>query len=178
MSPAAIDPTSLGAAQANQLAASTADAADLNADEITKYNGACRDAALTISSGHPENAIWPAVPMAWVVAAPDPQGFAYPVQSTTPVCAAIAPPASATQVPIPAPGTPVIKQYFMGSWYVADPTNTFGADSTANGETPYTVPKGMGGPADDGTTHLFQFVPGPVNNPKAVLHSGWFLMVG
>lgn len=161
------DATSLVAAQANQLASSTAMAAQLNDNLKIIYLGAFNDWAANVNAGRIPNTNPPQPPLAYVVAAPDAHGFQWPVVGTSPVCAMPPVPAdhSLSQAQIQAslpPNTIDIGPAIVGGggkWFGVGPNDTF--------------PQGMVTPPipdASGTLHTYEKYGAPVG-------AGWYLQL-
>ena len=155
------DATTLDAAVRNQLAASTAMAASLNANLLANYNYAVDQYNQNMASGQqvpPERQHAPVPAMAYELSKADAAGFQYPIQGTTPI-APQAPDAfyhGAPQVAKPA-NVIHVGHAISGRWFTAGPGDTF-----ANGMTTPPVT------SDDGVTGIFEKFGAPVGN-------GWYL---
>lgn len=167
------DATSLGAAQANQLASSKIMVLQLNGNLKIIYLQAFANWAMSVDAGKAPNTNPPQPPKAYVVSPPDANGFQWPVLGTEPVCDMPPIPADHfTPPPKLAKTTPGIGHWNSGRWYTALHSNTWdAATGDPPGATmPITIDPSLGGPAADGQPHTFQFYPAPVGE-------GWFLMV-
>jgi hypothetical protein len=155
------DATSLAAAQANQLASSTAMVAQLNSNLTVIYNTAFNSWCTNVNAGRIPNTNPPQPPVQYVVSGPDKQGFQWPVldPSGTPVCAMPpVPPDGFTVVP-KVPNTIDVGPNIGGKWFSVAADDTFPAGMT----TP---------PIADasGALHTYEKYAAPVG-------AGWYLQV-
>jgi hypothetical protein len=157
------DATSLEAAFANQLAASTDQVARLNQDLKLRYDGLWNNFVINVESGQRDNSNPPQPPMAWeLFPAPPKDGsapnyFVFYQVGQTPICAMPAVPNN--HMPVDPSTLPknviVIGTNFYGKWYSVGPNDTF--------------PVGMSTPPQaDG--HVYEKFGAPVG-------PGWYLQV-
>ena len=157
------DATSLAAAQANQLASSTAMVNQLNSNLQSIYMTAFNNWCISVNAGRIPNTNPPQPPVQYVVSAPDKEGFQWPVVDPAGGLVCAVPPVPADQTnstPKPAnvidvghaiPGAP--------KWFSVGPQDTFPCGST----TPPVT-------SEDGTTGVFEKYGAPVG-------PGWYLLV-
>jgi hypothetical protein len=154
-----VDPTSLEAAIANQLAASTGQVAWLNADLKSRYLSKFHDYVLNVESGQRDNSNPPVPPNAWELTPPTAAGFVFYQIGKTPVCDM--PPIPNNHIYVDPATRPqnvidIGKQLLGGGkWYSVGPVDTFPLGMT----TP---------PQPDG--HTYQKFGAPVGQ-------GWYLQV-
>ena len=118
------DPTSLGAAQANQLQSSTIMVAQQNSNLKFIYLTAFNNWKLSVDAGRAPATGWPMPPDGYVVSAPDAMGFQWPVIGNMPVCAVPPIPVDHTQIPVMVPNTIDIGPSIGGQWYGVGPRDT------------------------------------------------------
>jgi len=157
------DATSLAAAQANQLASSTAQAAQLNVNLQSIFMTAFNNWCLSVDAGRIPNTDPPQPPVQYVVSAPDKQGFQWPVvdPSGTPVCPMPPIPADMTNSTPPVPNNIVVGSAIPGApgWWTCGQGDTFPSGKT----TPPVT-------SADGVFGTFEKFGAPVGN-------GWYLKV-
>jgi len=153
------DATSLGAAQANQLASSTIMVAQLNNNLKSIYLTAFNNWAISVNAGRIPNTNPPQPPAAYVVSKPDANGYQWPVPGTEPVCEIPPIPVDHFTVTPKAPNTIDIGQSIGGSWFSVGPSDTF-----PSGQTTPPI-------ADStGTLHTYEKYGAPVG-------PGWYLQL-
>lgn len=163
-----LNDTSLATAQANILANSQAMVQRLNADLVTRYQGAYADYLLNMHSGGvvpPERRNPPAIPNAWELAPADANGFVFYQIGTRPVVDPAAYPATYYAGGNPQPNT-APNVIMVGArngdtkWFTALKGDTFPSGMTT---PPGTV-------SVDGVSGTFQKFGAPVG-------PGWYLLI-
>jgi hypothetical protein len=154
------DATSLGAAQANQLASSTIMVSQLNSNLKFIYLTAFNNWKISVDAGRIPNTDPPQPPCGYEVSAPDANGFQWPVVGKTPVCDVPPIPVDHfTVVPL-VPNTIDVGKNIGGKWFSVGAKDTFQAGNTT---PPNTV-------SEDGVTGSFEKYGAPVG-------AGWYLQV-
>jgi len=157
------DATSLAAAQANQLASSTAMVNQLNDNlkviYLTSFNNWC----ISVNAGRIPNTNPPQPPVQYVVSPPDAEGFQWPIidPAKTPVCPVPPVPPDQTNTAVKPPNVIDVGHAIPGvpKWFSVGPQDTFACGST----TPPVT-------SEDGTTGVFEKYGAPVG-------AGWYLLV-
>ncbi len=158
--------TTLADSQQNNKAATTAWVAQLNAQQQAIYDQAVRNFNLNMQSGQTHNPplVPPTAPLAYVVSAPDANGYVWPVIGTTPLMPT--PPLTLATVDLGTLKPPTRDPNHIdvgkaipgggGKWFTVGPN-----DGTPNGfVTPPTT-------SEDGVTGIFLKFGAPVGN-------GWY----
>lgn len=153
------DATSLGAAQANQLASSTVMVAQLNANLKTIYLTAFDNWKLSVDSGRLANTNPPPPPKSYVVSGPDANGFQWPVLGTDPVCDMPSIPEDHYTPIEKIPNTIDIGRNIGGKWFAVGPKDTL-----APGATTPPIPDAAG------ALHTYEKYAAPVG-------AGWYLQL-
>lgn len=155
------DATSLAAAQANQLADSTAMVAQLNTNLTSIYMTAFNNWTISVNAGRIPNTNPPQPPVQYVVSAPDKEGFEWPVldPAGTPVCAMPPVPADETNSAPKVPNTIDVGPSIGGKWFSVGAGDTFPSGMT-------TPPI----PDSSGALHTYEKYAAPVG-------AGWYLEV-
>lgn len=159
VTPLSADATSLGAAQANQLASSQIMVQQLNGNLKTIYLTAFNNWKISVDAGRIPNTNPPQPPMGYVVSGPDAHGFQWPVVGTTPVCDMPPIPADETNSAPKVPNTINVGPSIGGKWFSVGPGDTFAAGMT-------TPPI----PDASGALHTYEKYAAPVG-------AGWYLQL-
>src|ERR1051326_891387 len=114
--PLPIDPTSLAAAQANQLASSTVMVEQLNDNLKAIYLTAFNNWKISVAAGGTPNPTPPQPPKAYLISSPDAAGFQWPVLGAGSVCDMPPVPVDHFTVPVKVPNTIDIGRKLRGSW--------------------------------------------------------------
>jgi len=158
-SPLSADATSLGAAQANQLASTQIMVQQLNNNLKTIYLTAFNNWKISVDAGRIANTNPPQPPKAYVVSPPDAHGFQWPVVGTAPVCDVPPIPDDHFTKTTPAPNTIDIGHNIGGKWFAVGPNDSF-----TPGMTTPPIPDVAG------TLHTYEKYAAPVG-------AGWYLQL-
>jgi|SRR5579859_2417286 len=158
--PLPIDATSLPAAQANQLESSKVMVGLLNNNLKSIYLTAFNNWKISVDAGRIPNTNPPQPPKGYVVSAPDPSGFQWPVIGTEPVCDMPPLPEDRFTPPVLVPNTFHVGHNIGGKWFSVGPN-----DTVAPG---FNTPPGT--TSDDGVSGTFQKFAAPVG-------AGWYLQI-
>ena len=155
------DACSLAAAQANQLASSTAMVAQLNTNLQSIYMTGFNNWCLSVNSGRIPNTDPPQPPVQYVISAPDKEGFQWPIIDPAGglVCAMPPVPPDMTNSTPPVPNNIVVGSQIPGApgWFSCGQGDTFPSGKT----TPPVT-------SADGVLGTFEKFGAPVGN-------GWYL---
>lgn len=159
MGSTAVDPTSLSAAQANQLASSTIMVRQLNENLKSIYLTAFSNWSINVNAGRIPNTDPPQPPLGYTVGAPDKNGFQWPELGTDPVCDMPPLPEDHFTPVTKIPNTIDIGHNIGGKWFSVGPHDTFPA-----GQVTPPIPDASG------AVHTYEKYGAPVG-------AGWYLQL-
>lgn len=151
--------TTLEAAQANQLQSSTIMVALINGNLKSNYLTAFNNWKISVDAGRIPNTNPPKPPKAYVVSAPDSNGFQWMEPGTEPVCDMPPLPDDVFTPVVKTPNTIDIGRNIGGKWFSVGSHDTFPPGST-------TPPI----PDANGVPHMYEKYAAPVG-------AGWYLQV-